>query len=88
MSDYRHPNNCPYCNYFCDSATMIDDKKAIPSSGDLSFCLKCAECSIFDDNLKMIKFDLNEIKDANEYAKLIRLQLHMKQFIEENIKDE
>ncbi len=66
---------------------MIQDEKVAPEPGDLSFCLKCAECSQFDENLKFIKFDLNQIKNANEYARLIRLQEHMKEFLkQENLK--
>ncbi len=79
-NNYRKPNNCPYCGYFCDAATMVGDKKAKPKKGDLSFCIMCSESSIFAKNMKMVKFDLNSIDDIVERNRLKACSYKIKEF--------
>lgn len=50
---YRRKNNCPYCNYNCDAASMLEDDKAVPKLGDISFCLMCVETSEFGENMTL-----------------------------------
>jgi hypothetical protein len=72
-------NICPHCTYPCDSATMIkgEDK---PRPGCLSFCLMCCEPSVFDDNMKLIKFDLNTITDIIERNRIKVLGMRVHEF--------
>lgn len=77
---YRKKNNCPYCGYFCDAAMMHEDEKAIPTPGDLSFCLMCTEASIFNKKMKLKKFDLNSVKDLVERNRLKGIQVNMRLF--------
>ena len=83
---YRKKNNCPYCGYFCDAATLPGNDKKSPKIGDLSFCLMCVNPSMFDNDFKLVKFDLNSIKDIVERNKLKIMQLEIKRFYEENPK--
>lgn len=82
-NNYRKPNNCPYCGYFCDAAEMLEDKNAIPYPGDLSFCFMCSEAMQFDENMNLIKFDLNSIDDIVERNRLKMLQVKMRRFWDE-----
>ena len=81
---YRKPNNCPYCGYFCDAAMMQEDEKQVPEAGDLSFCLMCCEPSIFGDDMKLQKFDLNSISDIVERNRLKGMQVKMEMFWDAN----
>lgn len=82
MSDngFRKENYCPYCNYKNDAATMPGDPNAIPTAGDLTFCLKCSECSQFDENMKLIKFDIDSIENKKEVDRLKKMQNHIRDF--------
>lgn len=77
---YRKDNNCPYCGYFCDAATMPNDNKQKPTVGDLSFCLMCCEPSQFDKNMKLIKFDINSIHELEEIKRLTNVKKKMELF--------
>ena len=68
--DYVKKNVCPYCTYPCDSATSIDKKRYKPEVGSLSFCLMCCEPSEFNEEMDLVKFDLNSIDDLIERNKL------------------
>lgn len=83
---YRKPNNCPYCDYFCDAATMTEDKMKTPSPGDLSFCIMCIEACEFDKDMKLIKFDINSIKDIVERNRIKGIQVKMRLFYEDHPK--
>lgn len=83
-NNYLKSNNCPYCGYFCDSATMIDKKRSIPKVGDLSFCLMCCGSIQFGKDMKLTKFDLNSIKNINERVRLKAIQSKMELFWELN----
>jgi hypothetical protein len=75
--NYVRPNRCPYCTYYCDSAADPYEKDR-PKMGDLSFCLMCCEPSQFDQNMKLIKYDLNLIPDLLERnrIKLMGVKMH------------
>jgi hypothetical protein len=86
---YRKDNYCPYCGYFCDAATMIEDPRQTPKPGDLSFCIMCCSPGQFDDNLVLQKFDLDSITDRNEKNRLLAMQAKMVFFWTSNLpKDE
>lgn len=79
--EYIKPNICPYCTYPCDSAGGIGEFEGYkPSSGDLSFCLMCSMPSIFDDEMTLVKFDLNSIKDLVERNRLKAIQFRCNEF--------
>ncbi len=80
---YRKENKCPYCGYFCDSAVMTDDESIKPQQGDISFCLKCTECSLFGENMKLEKFNIDSIKDTYERNRLKIIQVKMNKFYSE-----
>lgn len=42
---------CRICGYRVDSATQLDDPKAVPQPGDLTVCLNCGAVSAFDEAL-------------------------------------
>ena len=81
---YRKPNNCPYCGYYCDAALMHEDDKTTPNSGDLSFCLMCCKPSQFDDDMNLIKFDIDSIDDVEERDRLHGIEKRMNMFWESN----
>ena len=60
-NEFRKSNNCPYCNHQVDRAFKPDEPGAIPVVGNLSICIRCAEVSEFDDEMKLIKFDLSRM---------------------------
>lgn len=65
---FMKKNICPFCNYQTDRAKNLEDETAVPDPGDISLCIRCAEASEFDENLNLVKFDLNklELEDARE----------------------
>lgn len=74
-------NICTYCTYHCESATMINSKEG-PEPGDLSFCFMCCQPSQWDEQMNMIKFDLNTIDDIIERNKVKLISLKMQEFWE------
>ncbi len=61
MNSNRMPSrSCPVCKYEMDAATCISEKKAKPSEGDLTLCLKCGEILIYGPEFKL---GIPEIKD-------------------------
>ncbi len=77
-------NKCPYCCCKMNAATSLDDEAYIPVAGDLSFCIMCCEASQYDKDMKMVKFDIDSIKDLMERNKLKNVQAHIRRFWEEN----
>lgn len=79
---YRKDNNCPYCDYFCDAATItgLKDKTAVPKEGDLSFCLMCCNPMRFGENMILEKFDINSLDKAEERNKLGEIRVMMELF--------
>ncbi len=73
-------NICPYCTYPCDSAFMHEDDKQKPDPFDLSFCLMCCEPSQWDQNMKLIKFDLDSVKDIVERNRLKMIKIKVEDF--------
>lgn len=56
---------CPYCNYQKDKATQLryqDQDAELPSDGDLSICMNCAEVCAFDSSSKGGMRKLNEVE--------------------------
>jgi hypothetical protein len=60
------------------------DPNAHPEPGNLSFCLMCTEASVWDNKMKLIKFDLNSIEDLVERVRIKRLKTEMELFWEQN----
>jgi hypothetical protein len=78
-------NICPYCTYPCDSAAMIDiDGDDKPEPGSINFCLMCCEPSTWDENMKLVKFDLNYIEDIIERNRIKLLGIRINEFWETN----
>ncbi len=87
LNKYRKPNTCPYCGYYCDAATILDgDVKTPPKVGDLSFCIRCAGSSEFDENMILKRFNLNWIEDKAYMEKLKDYQNTIKKFLKINPK--
>lgn len=74
-------NRCPYCTYPCDAATMIkgDDQ---PHPGCISFCMMCCEPSMWDEKMKLVKFNLNSIPDLIERNRIKLLGMMVNEFWE------
>ncbi len=72
-------SKCPYCTYICDGALPADND-CKPSPGDISFCLMCCNSNTWDDNMKLIKFDLNSISDLVERNRLKIIGVRMNEF--------
>ena len=79
--EFVKKNNCPYCTYESDSATMIGGNRK-PSPGDLTFCLMCSQPSQFDDTMTLVKFDLDSVTDINERIRLKSIQAKCDDFWE------
>lgn len=81
-------NKCPYCTYPCESAIMSeknpDKNEEIPSPGDLSFCLMCCNASKWDNNMKLIKFDLESIPDLFDRIKVKDIGMRMEEWWDKN----
>ena len=58
---------CPYCQYNLSAASHHSD--ALPSVGDLSVCIECAQLLVFDDDLML------RIPTQKEYQKYKNHQL-------------
>lgn len=63
---YRKENYCPYCNHHVDRAFIPGKEGAVPSVGDLSLCIRCADVSIFNKDLILEKFDPSTLSPAGE----------------------
>lgn len=75
----KEGNTCPYCTYICESASMINSKER-PKQGDLSFCLMCCQPLQWNENMDLVKFDLNSIDDIVERNRLKIMSLKMQEF--------
>ncbi len=73
---YRKENYCLYCGYCLDAAMIPGDDTAVPTPNSLSVCIKCAKVSMFDDDMKLVPFDLN-ILHQEDHAHIIRMQYYV-----------
>lgn len=64
-------NRCPYCGYFSDRATHLEEE-VTPEKGDLSFCINCGNVSKFDNNLNLVKINLHKLsfQEKKEIARI------------------
>lgn len=83
MNEIQQSNFCPYCDYKCDAAMFPGDENKRPNIGDLSFCLMCYQAQQFDKKMKLVKFDINSIKNIIARNKLKCMQLEIQRFWEE-----
>ncbi len=60
MSTKNIENTCPFCGYFSDCVSHLQ-QDALPKEGDVSFCIKCGEVSLFDKELKLGKINMDEL---------------------------
>ena len=51
---------CPTCGNAIECATALDDSDAVPSPGDCTVCLECAEVLIFTEGLGLRRSTLAE----------------------------
>lgn len=77
---FRKPNLCPYCGYFTTAAFFPEDESIAPTAGDLSLCLMCCECSEFDENMNLIKFNIDTLKPKKERIEVKLRQKNMRKF--------
>lgn len=47
------PYRCPSCGVMHDRVATVGPEATLPSAGDLSFCIKCGEWSIFLPDLSL-----------------------------------
>jgi len=52
---------CPHCGYEFEASTNLEDEKAKPHEGDISFCIKCGGVSEFGEGT-MIPMKLDDLK--------------------------
>ena len=78
-NEYRKDNYCPYCNYFCDCATItgVSDPKAVPKPGDLSFCMMCCRPMKFGENMRLEKFDIDSLESRSQRNRLTEIRIMM-----------
>lgn len=70
---YRKSNHCPYCNHFCDAASLPESEDEAPFPGALSICINCAKPSVFSEEMKLERFDMNTL-DIEEHAHIVKMQ--------------
>src|ERR1700744_300392 len=76
-------NRCPYCSYDTSAATSIKGNSK-PNKGNISFCMMCCQPSIFDENMILIKFDLNSITNLVDRNHIKSIQFRMNEFWEQD----
>lgn len=59
-------DNCPACNYLCDSASVANGKHQVPLPGDLSVCLNCGEWLEFSSDMALIKMPERTMKNLGK----------------------
>lgn len=64
-------SNCPYCNYLFTNHETLDGQYN-PEVGDISFCIKCGEISMFTKT-RLIKQDINELCE-DEYEEVMKIR--------------
>ena len=79
---YRKTNFCPWCFHHVDAASNPDYPNQTPLPGDYSVCIECTEVSHFDDNMKLIKLDLDtlnpeDLKDITRMKLAILCSRHL-----------
>lgn len=50
MTTRTKPTNCPYCNHNLEALSDLDDKH-VPSPGDVSVCINCANILVITKGL-------------------------------------
>ncbi len=58
--------NCPYCDKHLDSASSLEDATLIPTAGDVSVCIGCAEVVVFAENGGLRKPTSEESNEHSE----------------------
>ena len=59
-------NVCPTCGYKSDAASNIDDESLVPTPGDLSICINCADYLEYDAELKLIRIQESTIESMTD----------------------
>ncbi len=73
---------CPYCGKKNDRALNPQNEQDRPDPGSLSVCIQCTELSEFDENLGLIKFDINKL-DRDDFLHIRKMQRMIKKGREE-----
>lgn len=77
---------CPYCGYIANAHETLDEQND-PNEGDISFCIKCGEVSIYDGSSpkRLIKVDVETLpwRTQSEIKKIEMAWLHTKRQREE-----
>lgn len=70
-------DNCPACNYLCDSATPMEGEENVPPNpGDVSICLRCGEILEYAHDMALQKITPKTIGELEpkQYDLLMRSQ--------------
>lgn len=68
---------CPYCDSELDGATGVDEEgnaNRLPKPGDISICYKCANISMFDDELNLRRLTIEEEKEVLRNKIVVEVQ--------------
>jgi hypothetical protein len=66
---------CPFCGHRCNRCATTDDVP--PKPGDISLCLRCAEVSVFDRELRLRRAsprELTRLKSDPDWRKVERMR--------------
>lgn len=78
-TNYVGLSECPYCSEKIDSA-INDLNEMIPAKvGNIALCIRCGEASEFDEEMKLIKFNVSRM-NAEDLMNMRKNQLVIAQF--------
>jgi hypothetical protein len=82
VKDYTiFEQQCPFCGHRCNRCATTDD--APPKPGDISLCLRCAEVSVFDRELRLRRAsprELTRLKSDPDWLKVERMRRAIRHF--------
>lgn len=55
---------CPTCRCLLDAATEAHNAEVMPRPGDYSICFRCGQCLVFNDELRHMKIELQQVDEA------------------------
>ncbi|MBR0883889.1 hypothetical protein ACVMGC_000967 [Bradyrhizobium barranii subsp. barranii] len=65
---------CTGCGKHLDGATVIDQKRAVPESGNITLCLYCGHLQAFADDLSLRELTDAEMHEVAGDERLIAVQ--------------
>jgi transcription elongation factor Elf1 len=64
---------CPRCGYTFQASTNLEDGKAKPRIGDVSFCINCGQVSKFWENDTMLPVKLDDL-DKGTLMEILKIR--------------